>query len=55
MIKNEGINLGRFWNLLVEGGSEKCKDELQNWISENKLSSHMRILVRKPSSLTNQE
>ena len=48
MIKNEGIDLGRFWNLLAKVGTEVAKDELQGWVSQNNLSSHMRILVKKP-------
>jgi SAM-dependent methyltransferase/ribosomal protein S27E len=48
MIKNEGVNCGRFWNLLALEESEECKRELQDWISKNNLSSHMRILAKKP-------
>lgn len=48
MVKSEGINMGRFWNFLVHEGSEKCKNELQDWISKNNLSSHMSIVFRKP-------
>ncbi|MFQ5715311.1 MAG: class I SAM-dependent methyltransferase [Candidatus Scalinduaceae bacterium] len=47
MIKNEGVKQGRFWDLLAEEGSEKCKRELQGWISKNNLSSHMRVVARK--------
>ncbi len=47
MIKNEGIDMGRFWNLLAKEGNEESKRELQNWITRNNLSSHMRILGRK--------
>jgi 2-polyprenyl-3-methyl-5-hydroxy-6-metoxy-1,4-benzoquinol methylase len=48
MIKNEGVDLGRFWNSLAISGIETSKEELQSWISRNNLSSHMRILARKP-------
>ena len=48
MIKNEGVNLGRFWNLLAKVGTEEAKEELQSWVSQNNLSSHMRILAKKP-------
>lgn len=48
MIKNEGVDLGRLWNLLSKVGTEAAKEELQSWISRNNLSSHMRILARKP-------
>lgn len=47
MIKNEGINIDRFWNLLAYESSEGCKMEFQDWISRNNLSSHMRILAKK--------
>lgn len=47
MIKNDGVELGRFWGSLAYSGSDKCKEELQNWISGNNLSSHMWILSRK--------
>ena len=48
MIKNEGVDLGRFWSLLSKESDEKCKKGLQDWISRNNLSSHMSILVQKP-------
>lgn len=48
MIKNEHVFIDRFWSLLVSEKSEKCKIELQDWISRNNLSSHMRILLKKP-------
>jgi SAM-dependent methyltransferase len=47
MIKNEGIDLGRFWNVLSNEGSVECKIGLQEWISENNLSSHMKVLAKK--------
>lgn len=47
MIKNEAIDLGRFYNYLANEGSDNCKKELQEWITKNGLSSHMRILARK--------
>lgn len=47
MIKNEGVDLGKFWKLLAEEASGKCKLELQDWISKYNLSSHMRILAKK--------
>lgn len=52
MIKEECIDTGRFWNLLAENDSEECKRELQDWISKNNLSSHMRILARKAKYLS---
>lgn len=47
MIKNEGVELGKFWNVLANEGSVECKIKLQEWISENNLSSHMRVLAKK--------
>ncbi len=47
MMKNEGVDLGRFWNLLVKEGSQESKDQLQSWISRNNHSSHMRVLAKK--------
>ncbi|MDD5005715.1 MAG: class I SAM-dependent methyltransferase [Candidatus Omnitrophica bacterium] len=38
----------RFWHFLAQEGSEKTKEELQQWISKNGFSSHMMILARKP-------
>lgn len=51
MIKNEGVNLGRFWNFLAKEGTETSKQELQNWISRNNFSSHIRVLAKKPAQL----
>lgn len=47
MIQNEGVDVGRFWNLLANEGTEICKEEFQDWISRNNFSSHMRILAKK--------
>ena len=47
MIKDNAYDAGRFWNYLSHEGNETCKRDLQNWISENNLSSHMRVLVRR--------
>jgi len=47
MIKNEGVDLGRFWSLLSKESDEKCKKGLQDWISRNNLSSHMSLLAKK--------
>lgn len=48
MSTNHGTDVGRFWKLVADEGSERCKVGLQKWISHNNLSSHMRILARKP-------
>lgn len=47
MIKREGLQLGRFWNLLAYTADDKCKDEFQDWISDNNLSSHMEALAER--------
>lgn len=47
MIKNDGVDVGRFWDLLAKEGTESCKAELQEWISRNNFSSHIRIVAKK--------
>lgn len=47
MIKKENVNLGRFWNSFAKEGDQISKDRLQEWISENRLSSHMRMLAKR--------
>jgi SAM-dependent methyltransferase len=47
MIKKENTDLGRFWNLIANTKDEKCKSQLQQWISNNNLSSHMRVVAKK--------
>ena len=47
MIRNEGLELGRFWDRLAYEGSDDCKKGLQDWISKSNLSSHMSVLARK--------
>jgi 2-polyprenyl-3-methyl-5-hydroxy-6-metoxy-1,4-benzoquinol methylase/ribosomal protein S27E len=47
MYREEGIELDRFWRLVAEQAGQTTKSSLQTWISENCLSSHMRILARK--------
>jgi SAM-dependent methyltransferase len=47
MIKNDGIDAGKFWDLLAKEGADKCKEEFQEWISRNNFSSHMRVLAKK--------
>ncbi len=47
MIQNDGVDAGKFWDLLAKGGTEACKKEFQGWISKNNLSSHMRIVAKK--------
>lgn len=47
MIKNEGADVGRFWKMLAKEGSSACKEDLQDWITKNNLSSHMNVVARK--------
>jgi 2-polyprenyl-3-methyl-5-hydroxy-6-metoxy-1,4-benzoquinol methylase/ribosomal protein S27E len=47
MFLEEGVDPGRFWRLVAEHASPDAKSSLQTWISENGLSSHMRILAKK--------
>ena len=47
MIKNDGIDAGRFWDLLAKDGTEACKKEFQEWVAKNNFSSHMRVLAKK--------
>lgn len=47
MYREEGIDPGRFWNLVVEQAETAAKRSLQDWISSSGLSSHMRVVARK--------
>jgi 2-polyprenyl-3-methyl-5-hydroxy-6-metoxy-1,4-benzoquinol methylase/ribosomal protein S27E len=47
MIRNEGVKAGPFWERLARQGSDECKRGLQDWITANNLSSHMRVIARK--------
>jgi len=38
----------RFWEHFSRFGSEHAKQELQQWITKHRLSSHMRVLAQKP-------
>ncbi len=44
----ERTDIGRFWALFADKGSDEAKKELQQWISRHGFSSHMRIVARKP-------
>jgi 2-polyprenyl-3-methyl-5-hydroxy-6-metoxy-1,4-benzoquinol methylase len=45
--KNNGINIDKFWQIVVETADDSIKQSLQNWLSANGFSSHMRVIVRK--------
>jgi len=47
-VQRQEAPLGRFWELLSRHGSAECKQELQQWITKHRLSSHMRVLAQKP-------
>jgi len=44
----DGSDVGRFFHMFAENGSPEAKEGFQSWITENGLSSHMRVLARKP-------
>jgi len=46
----ERVDGGRFWNHFAQRGDSVAKEQLQQWISTNNMSSHMRMIVRKPAS-----
>jgi SAM-dependent methyltransferase len=47
MYQEKAIEKERFWKLLADKGGAATKTSLQTWITENGLSSHMRVLARK--------
>ena len=47
-ILDDGVDPGRFWVWLARNGSSASKRDFQSWLSQNGLSSHMRMLARKP-------
>ena len=47
MVRKDGVDVGRFWKLVSDINDEKMKQEFQNWIVSNNLSSHMCIIVQK--------
>ena len=46
MVKNENIKLDRFWQLVIEK-DEETKDQFQQWLVKNNLSSHMMVEAKK--------
>ncbi len=47
-ILRDGVEAGRFWSVLARENSETCKREFQLWLSQCGLSSHMRVVARRP-------
>ena len=47
MLNKEGFTTERFWHLLADKGSDSCKQELQQWLTKNNLSSHMKVIASK--------
>ena len=45
---DENTDPGRFWKTVSKHASAQATDDLQKWIIENRFSSHMRLIVRKP-------
>lgn len=47
-IQRKEASLERYWNWLAQFGTKTAKAELQQWLVRNRMSSHMRLLARKP-------
>jgi len=47
-ILKDGAQTDRFWRWLAQHGDAAAKRDLQQWVARHGLSSHMRILTRKP-------
>lgn len=47
-LANEPLEGARFWSLVARQGSDVAKHELQSWLARHGLSSHMRIVARRP-------
>lgn len=46
--QNEGVDPGRLWRTVSKDASLQAKEDLQEWISKNNFSSHMRVVSKKP-------
>jgi SAM-dependent methyltransferase len=47
MYRQEGVDPGRIWRLVADKVGADAKNKMQTWITDNNLSSHMRVLARK--------
>lgn len=45
-MKRDHISVGRLWDTVAKA-DEECKEQLQEWIRQSRLSSHMRIIAQK--------
>lgn len=50
MIENGNADLGRWWDTVYEA-SEDAKAGLQQWVTSNNLSSHIRVVAKKVREL----
>jgi SAM-dependent methyltransferase len=44
----DGADITRFWQTVAKHATVAAREDLQSWIQRAHLSSHMRILARKP-------
>jgi SAM-dependent methyltransferase len=44
----DGVDIGRLWTVFAERASDEAKAQLQEWIAEHRMSSHMRVVARRP-------
>lgn len=54
MIAEENKKVGRFWETFANQGTPEAKQDLQNWISKHNMSSHIRVLAKKPEIIGSQ-
>lgn len=48
MMIRDGVDLGRFWKVIAKELNGLGKKTFQEWIVQNNLSSHMRVVAQKP-------
>ncbi len=47
MILNENVKAGHFWETFARHGAPVAKKELQDWVVNNKMSSHLRVVAKR--------